>query len=149
MTCRRPDVVWKFEFTHFGKIVIFFIFVSYKLIFLIIFHKAIFSLSKISLPPFLTSLPFLVSLPILEIFLYPPYGPFWRSPIPYMLSDCHSLPFTLLKMHFCKEKRKVNDYRNHKNFNNNHFRADLFRKITIRKIKTEQLGKFKWNFLTL
>ena len=59
------------------------------------------------------------------------------------LSDFHKLTFTVLKMFYDKQKPQVVNYRNYKKFDNNHFRHDLLKELSLRKIPENHLEKLK------
>ena len=59
------------------------------------------------------------------------------------LSDFHKMVLTVLKIKIEKQKHHKLSYRNYKKIDNNHFRHDLLKELSFRKIPENHLEKLK------
>ena len=60
------------------------------------------------------------------------------------LSDFQKLTFTVLKIFYAKQKPRIINYRDYKNFNNITFRMDLLKELSLSKLHKGDLDKFKF-----
>ena len=60
------------------------------------------------------------------------------------LSDFHKLTITVLKMFYAKQKPRIIQDRDYKNFNNITFRMDLLKELSLSKLKKGDFDKFKF-----
>ena len=58
------------------------------------------------------------------------------------LSDFHKLTFTVLKTHFQKIKPRIIRYRDYKNFNNNLYKDELVKELSLNNIQPDDLNQF-------
>ena len=60
------------------------------------------------------------------------------------LSDFHRLTLTALKVFHSKQNPKIIQYRDYKNFINEHFRRDLLRELSFQNVQPNEFDKFKF-----
>ena len=60
------------------------------------------------------------------------------------LSDFHRLTLTVLKVYHSKHNPKIVQYRDYKNFTNEHFTRDLLRQLSFQNIQPNEFDKFKF-----
>ena len=60
------------------------------------------------------------------------------------LSDFHRLTLTVLKVCHSKQNPKIIQYRDYKNFTNEHFRRDLLRELSFQNVQPNEFDKFKF-----
>ena len=60
------------------------------------------------------------------------------------LSDFHRLTLTVLKVFHSKQNPKIIQYRDYKNFTNEHFRRDLLRELSFQNVQPNEFDKFKF-----
>ena len=58
------------------------------------------------------------------------------------LSDFHRLTLTVLKVFHSKQNPKIIQYRDYKNFTNEHFRTDLLRELSFQNVQPNEFDKF-------
>ena len=60
------------------------------------------------------------------------------------MSAFHRLTLTVLKVFHSKHNRKIIQYRDYKNFTNEHFRRDLLRKLSFQNFQPNEFDKFEF-----
>ena len=60
------------------------------------------------------------------------------------MSDFHRLTLTVLKVFHSKQNPKIIQYRDYKNFTNEHFRRDLLRELSFQNVQPNEIDKFKF-----
>ena len=60
------------------------------------------------------------------------------------LSDFCWLTLTVLKVYHCKQNPKIIQYRDYKNFTNEHFRRYLLRELSFQNVQPNEFDKFKF-----
>ena len=60
------------------------------------------------------------------------------------LSDFHRLTLTILKEYHFKQNPKIIQYRDYKNFSNEHFRMDFLRELSFQNVQPNEFDKFKF-----
>ena len=60
------------------------------------------------------------------------------------LSDFHRLTLTVLKVFHSKQNPKIIQYRDYKNFTNEHFGRDLLRELSFQNFQPNEFDKFKF-----
>ena len=60
------------------------------------------------------------------------------------LSDSHRLTLTVLRVFHSKQNPKIIQYRDYKNFTNEHFRRDLLRELSFQNVQPNEFDKFKF-----
>ena len=60
------------------------------------------------------------------------------------LSNFHRLTLTVLKVYHSKQNPKIIQYRDYKNFTNEHFRRDLLRELSFQNVQPNEFDKFKF-----
>ena len=60
------------------------------------------------------------------------------------LSDFHKLTYTVLKMHYAKQRHQIIKYRCYKNFDHETFRSHLLKELSLSNLKKDEFDKFKY-----
>ena len=60
------------------------------------------------------------------------------------LPDFHRLTLAVLKVYHSKQNPKIIQYRDHKNFTNEHFRRDLLRELSFQNVQPNEFDEFKF-----
>ena len=60
------------------------------------------------------------------------------------LSDFHKLTYTVLKMHYAKQRHQIIKYRCYKNFDHDTFRSHLLKELSLSNLKKDEFSKFKY-----
>ena len=60
------------------------------------------------------------------------------------LSDFHRFTLTVLKVFHSKQNPKIIQYRDYKNFTNEHFRRDILRELSFQNVQPNEFDKFKF-----